>query len=215
MPSSAVAVRPRVLALLVPGVVLLALGVALGVWVLLRGDGPFVVDAWWNEVIAATASPLLSGFSLAMNFLGGGWFGVFVVPIAGTILLLVARRPWSAAFFLTAQMVSALVVQVLKQTVGRARPEDILVLSDYGSYPSGHVAGAATLAAAAAVLFPRVLVIGVGAVWVVLMAFSRTYLHAHWLSDTLGGALIGVGAALVAASAFTPLLLREQPRAWP
>ena len=84
------------------------------------------------------------------------------------------------------------------------------MLSDYGSFPSGHAANAATVAAVAVVLFPRVWVIVAGAVWVVLMAFSRTYLHAHWASDTLGGALLGTGAVLVVAALYAPRLRAER-----
>src|SRR5690606_28731516 len=119
------------------------------------------------------------------------------------------RRPWGAAYFLVAEVASVAFVQVLKHLVGRARPEDILVLSDFGSFPSGHVANAATVAMALFVLFPRVWTAVAGAAWVVLMAFSRTYLGAHWLSDTVGGALIGAAAALLVAAAFAKPLRRE------
>ena len=73
------------------------------------------------------------------------------------------KRPWSAAFFLTAELASAGAVQVLKHLFGRARPEDIIVISDYGSFPSGHVANAATIATVACILFPRLWVLIVGA----------------------------------------------------
>ena len=51
---------------------------------------------------------------------------------------------------------------MLKHLFGRVRPEDIIVISDYGSFPSGHVANAATIATAAVVLFPRLWVVIVG-----------------------------------------------------
>lgn len=207
--------RAPVIAFLASGVSLVALACLLGWWVFARGDQPFAIDVWWNAIVTTWWNPVLLGFSRVMNWVGAGWFGVLAVPIGGAAGLILVRRPWAAAYFLAAEAVSAAGVQVLKHLFGRVRPEDILVVSDYGSYPSGHVANAATIAAAAVVVFPRVWVVVAGAVWVLLMAFSRTYLHAHWLSDTLGGALIGAGAALVVAAAFVVPMARERTDARP
>lgn len=206
------AVRPAY-RYLVSGLVLVALACGLGWWILIRGDTPFAVDVWWNAFVAELYSPILTGFSRVMDWVGGGWFAVLVIPIGGAIALIVARRPWAAAYFLAAEAVSAGGVQLLKHLFGRVRPEDIIVISDYGSYPSGHVANATTLAVAAFVVFPRAWVAIVGAAWVVLMAFSRTYLHAHWASDTVGGMLVGAGAALLVAAAFAVPMARENAAA--
>ena len=202
--------RRRVVSLLVSGAVLVALSCLLGWWIFSRGNEPFAVDAWWNAAVAQMWHPALGGFSRVMNWIGGGWVGVLAVPIGGAIGLILLRRPWAAAYFLAAEAVSAAGVQVLKHAFGRVRPEDILIVSDHGSYPSGHVANAATIAAAAVVIFPRLWVVLVGAAWILLMAFSRTYLHAHWLSDTLGGALLGIGAALLVAAAFAVPMAGER-----
>lgn len=208
-------VAASVTASLAVGGVLVGLSCLLGWWIFSRGDAPFAVDVAWNTAVAQIGHPVLLGFSRVMNWVGGGWFGVLVVPIGAAIALIVLRRPWAAAYFLAAEAASAAGVQVLKHLFGRVRPEDILVVSDYGSYPSGHVANAATIAVAAVVIFPRAWVAVAGAAWVVLMAFSRTYLHAHWLSDTLGGALMGAGAALLVAAAFAVPMAREQRDAAP
>ncbi len=182
----------------------------LGWWIFSRGEEPFAVDLGWNALVANLFHPVVTAFCQFMDWVGGGWFGVLAVPIGGAIALVLVRRPWAAAYFLAAEAVSAAGVQLLKHLFGRVRPEDILIVADFGSYPSGHVANAATIAVAAFVIFPRVWVAIVGGVWVVLMAFSRTYLHAHWLSDTVGGALLGAGAALLVAAAFAVPLTRER-----
>ncbi len=194
------------------GIVLIALASALGAWVYVRGPSPFTVDVWWNQLFAAAPSEPLYVFALVMDQIGGHLTAVLIVPVLGAVAIFATRRRWSALYFLTASVGSALLVQVLKHTFGRARPEDILILSDYGSFPSGHTANAATIAVVAGVLFPRAWVRVVGAAWVILMAFSRTYLHAHWLSDTIGGALVGAGAALVLAAAFSRLRARDEDR---
>lgn len=201
---------PTRAALFSVGAVLVIAAGALGAWIFVRGETPFVIDTWWNTMLAAWISPFMLALSQVMNFLGGGWFGTLVVPLAGAVALILVKRPWSAAYFLTAEAVSAGAVQLLKHLFGRVRPEDIIVVSDYGSFPSGHVANAATIATAAVVLFPRLWVLIVGVIWVLLMALSRTYLHAHWLSDTIGGALVGAGVAMIVAGFFLPLIVRER-----
>ncbi len=198
------------LAWLVAGLLLVAAAAGLGAAVT-AGSRPPAIDEWWNGLTAVSPEVLI-GFALAMNVLGGGWFGVFAVPIGGALLLFAARRRWGAAFFLLASAISAGLVQLLKHAFGRARPEDILVVSDYGSFPSGHTANAATIAVVLIVLFPRAWVAVVGIAWTLLMALSRTILHAHWLSDTFGGALIGVGAALLVAAVLAIPIRREQLR---
>ncbi len=210
-PTLAGLTRPALFAV---GAVLLLIATALGWAIFLRGHDVFI-DVWWNNLLADWVSSPLTTISLIMNWVGAGWFGVYAVPVAGALFLALLRRPWSALFFIVAEAASAGVVQILKSLFSRTRPEDMLVISDHGSFPSGHVANAATLAALAFVLFPRGWGAIIGAGWVFLMGFSRTYLHAHWLTDTVGGTLIGIGTVLVLAGFFLPHLVHEvgRPRA--
>ncbi|GAB3605282.1 phosphatase PAP2 family protein [Conyzicola nivalis] len=180
----------------VSAVIVIVLAVLLGLIIAIRGNLPFEGDAEWMEEIIEHRHPAWEVPSLVMNFLGGGWFA-YLLPAAVAIVLCVLRRYWSALFLAVASILSALLVQVLKSLVGRPRPEDMLVTSDFGSFPSGHSANAATLVVCLAIIFRRAWIWVAGVAYVVLMMVSRTYLGAHWVSDTVGGALLGVGAALI------------------
>ena len=198
-------------ATIIAGAAALVAAALLGFVIMTRLDGlPLEFDEEWAEDVLSLRGPVGDVFAYFMDALGGGWFGVFVVPIATAIALLLIRRPWAAGYFIAASAVSAGIVQLLKEIFGRARPEDMIVASDYGSFPSGHVANAATIAVAFGVIFPHLWVWVLGAVYTALMAASRTYLGAHWLSDTIGGLLVGAGVALLLGAVIAVPLERER-----
>jgi undecaprenyl-diphosphatase len=183
---------------LIAGLAAIALAMSIGAAITLGNGGePLAVDAAWLALMLESRGPFTEGLALLLNFFGGGIVAILVIPLAIAGLFLFLRRPWAALFSIAAALASTLGVQLLKHLFGRARPEEILVHSDFGSFPSGHTANAATIAVTFAVLLPRVWVWLAGIGYVVLMAWSRTLLGAHWLSDTVGGALIGAGAVLV------------------
>ncbi|SEL30119.1 phosphatase PAP2 family protein [Streptacidiphilus jiangxiensis] len=177
-----------------------------------------VFQGWDNRWLAWMGGPH-TGFphavAMALN-----WFGAptgVVVPLALALLLAALRRWWSLLFFATAYLGgSVVVVQVLKNTVDRQRPAHPLVTVDHGSFPSGHAFGAALLVVLVGALFVPVARRGwwwlFSGLFVLTMMWSRTWLHAHWLSDTVAGALAGAATALLLWRAFTPLLSREADR---
>lgn len=192
------------------GVGLLALATALGALVVFAYPQTPGFDRWWNDTISAARADWMVDFALVLNWIGGGWVAILGVPLL-TIAALVVGRHWRGAVFAAVSFAaSAGAVQLLKQLFGRARPDDMLVVSDYGSFPSGHTANAATIALVLWVLFPRVWIAIVGAAWVLAMALSRTFLSVHWASDTLGGALVGAGVVLVLAAWLLPWIERTK-----
>jgi undecaprenyl-diphosphatase len=198
---------------LVSAFAVLVVAVLIGAVVMLRGAGnPLGLDTEWMDEILEHRSPVWEVPSLAMNYLGGGVIGVFIVPIAIIVALCLFRRFWAAAFFAAATILSAGLVQLLKGIFGRARPEQILVHADFGSFPSGHVANATTMAVVLAIILRRTWVWVAGVVYVILMLLSRTYLGAHWLSDTVGGLLLGAGVAVIVWAPIANRLYRENER---
>lgn len=87
-----------------------------------------------------------------------------------------------------------LTVEGLKWTLGRTRPDGDSRRRN-SAFPSSHAANAFAVATVIALRWRRAaLPFGVFALAV---AYSRMYLDRHWLSDVTGGALIGVGGALL------------------
>jgi membrane-associated phospholipid phosphatase len=184
--------------MLVAGLVLLVLGAALTVVVatsdvmqpLDDGFRELMVSARWGPLVAVCKA-LSIGFGTAV---------LWPVRVAVTVVIALRRR-WAMllAWVLTV-LLSELLIGPVKALVNRPRPPDPLVVTSGASYPSGHaIASAVTLIGVVMALTTgrRRLHWMVGAVLVAAaVALSRTYLSAHWLTDVIGGSLLGAGVAL-------------------
>jgi undecaprenyl-diphosphatase len=158
-----------------------------------------VFARWMVEIRAGW----LTGIADVFNVLG---LAIVTLPIrvAITGFLILRRRWWHVAAFVTAVVLSEILIGPLKAAYDRPRPPGSLVHTSGGSFPSGHaVAASVTAVAAVIALWPegrRRYLWGAAAVaFSLVMALSRAYLLAHWLSDALAGVLLGTTVALGSA----------------
>lgn len=148
------------------------------------------------------------------NRLGGGMNPPLIVAYFFVVGLLFARPRHAeiAMCMLLAGGVAGLLVQILKQVIGRARPElwhgpFHHTWPSATSFPSGHTVGAFALAGVIVFgsrsvplrIVAMLLAIGVG--------LSRILAFRHWPSDVLASALIG----MVFAWFFVSALMDESP----
>lgn len=101
-----------------------------------------------------------------------------------------------------ASALSAGHVILMKWVVQRPGPVTAF-FEGLGSFPSGHAANAAVLATVGGLLLRRGWAWSTGAVYVALVAASRVVVGAHWLTDTVVGAVAGAGVALLVWSVWS------------
>ena len=170
---------------------------------------PFVGE-WDGAVYRAVdeiSSAPLGALTRLLHIVGSG---VVMIPLraAVTVWLLVRRRWRAFAAWALTWATAEIVLASAKAFFHRGRPPGALVATVGYSFPSGHaVAGAATAVALVLVLLPagpsrRRWEFGAIA-FAFLMAFSRVYLLAHWLSDVTAGVLLGTGIALAGCALVT------------
>jgi len=147
--------------------------------------------------------PGLVKISAAVTILGGYPF-TLGVAISATLILL-ARKQWRPALLLLATvLLERLVVELLKDWIGRPRPL-LAHLPNSLAFPSGHSANSMTTYLAVALFavpapYRRTAAIS-AMILSVLVGITRIILGVHWPSDVIGGwtfGLMAVGLAYVA-----------------
>jgi membrane-associated phospholipid phosphatase len=196
--------RSAGVAIWLAGTLLILLVIVSTVGVLLvGGDGgrATVLDRAVLDHLVGRRTPTLSVIWNTITVAGDT---SLLVPLAltGGILWRLRRGDWFLLHLLGGAYLGAVVLfQAAKRIVGRARPDgDVAYNREVGlAFPSGHTTDAAAVYTAVALvvlLFVtvwalRVAVISVSAAVVVLVATSRLYLAAHWVTDVLAGVLLG------------------------
>jgi lipid A 4'-phosphatase len=149
----------------------------------------------------------ITQFGLAKWYLVGAaalWAGLHLaarLPRFAARALRLDAYSYLPLFFFATVAAPGLVVDVLKGVFGRARPKLLFAdggygfffwsaRADYWSFPSGHTANAVAIALALVAIWPRFLPLYV--VFALLIAMSRIIITAHYLSDVIMGAYVGV-----------------------
>lgn len=169
-----------------------------------------VVDIEVARWLHAHSSPVLTQCLLIITNLHDPWI---ISPVAGVITIYLAwKKRWYAA------LATLLVIQggmllnlVAKHIFHRARPSfdnPLVTLTTY-SFPSGHVVASTVFYGVLAALLiikthsrsRALFIILIASAMVVLVAFSRLYLGAHYLSDVMAAFLEAIGWLVLCLSA--------------
>ena len=192
-------------------------------WNLTARSSLAALDARVAEWLHARGTPALIAFFLVVTHLNST---VAIATFSGLFALVLARlREWYWILTLAVAVGGgALLNVVLKYAYERLRPrfeEPLLELTSY-SFPSGHTSGAvAFYGVLAAFLVSRFYearrraACVAGAIAAVgLVAFSRIYLGAHYLSDVLAAACSSTVWLVVCLSAGHALVRGKLRRRW-
>jgi membrane-associated phospholipid phosphatase len=174
-----------------------------------------LVDGWAIAQLHRLPAWLIAAFLRISDFGRSGWFlwpiGLALLALAALVQPAIGRMTNLVAATIVVRLgfiflgigVPGLLVAIVKRLIGRVRPSDLgpfhYVLfawrPDYASFPSGH----STAAFAAAVTVGAVWERARPALWIyaVLIAVSRIGVAAHYPSDVLAGAFVGISSALV------------------
>lgn len=163
--------------------------------------------SFWHGA-AEVAGDVLTPLFRAVTFLGEK--GILMFLIAGILMCRPRTRRLGLCMFGAVCCGALLTNVILKDMVARPRPflasEEFAYwwkyvgcpAEDGFSFPSGHMTAAAAGVVAYLILSHRRWYAWLSGLWVLLMACARPYLMAHYPSDVLAAAGVGIVSALLA-----------------
>ena len=194
---------------------MLAMSVGVGAALAVIAATMVLVDGWAIAHVHRLPAWLIAAFLRISDFGRSGWLlwpiGLVLLALAALVRPALGRMTNLVAaaivvrlgFIFLAIGIPGLVVAIVKRLIGRVRPSDLgpfhYVLfawrPDYASFPSGHSTAAFAAAVAVGAVWERARLV----MWIyaVLIAASRIGVAAHYPSDVLAGAFVGITSALV------------------
>ena len=163
-----------------------------------------LVEKLWN--------PVLDAIMVFITHLGDD--GIFWLVLAAVLLIFKKTRKLGVLLLLGLGVASVINNLVLKQIFERPRPfnftgwpegfvfpNPLIEKPDSFSFPSGHTSS--SLGAATPLLIKAKKKLGIPIfVLAVLVGFSRVYVHVHYPTDVIVGAIVGIVSGIIAVVAF-------------
>ncbi|TKC01321.1 phosphatase PAP2 family protein [Pedobacter cryotolerans] len=161
------------------------------------------LDVQISLFVQKIQSPILDQIMLGISFFGELPWSLIMVLIVASIFFIAKFR--HEAYFITSILSSGLVILGIKNIINRPRPTEFYVrlveINRFQSFPSGHVMSYILFFGFIIILMKnlksipnsiRQTVTYISLFLMLLIPFSRVYLGAHWLSDTIGGFILGL-----------------------
>lgn len=157
--------------------------------------------------LTAPVSKIKTTILTELTFMGDP-ITVGIVTIGLMLFLWRRGRATDSVWYGMLQFIGYCLVILIKYSVARLRPPFRLISVSGYSFPSGHTFSTvififtllALLLPYCKVKWQKVLLEIVGALWIIIIMYSRVYLRAHFTSDVIGSFLLAIGWWLLANS---------------
>ncbi len=167
------------------------------------------IDILVQNYLVLTRTPLLTTVMIVLTSFFDFSLYFILLAICISILVYIVRGRKYAILFVASLFFGALIMYILKVYFGVARPLDS-ILSAYGnSFPSGHATISTVFFSMLMYIFDRyfrthgrIIFNTICICFIALVAFSRLYLGEHWLSDVLGGIVLGALISYISVLVF-------------
>lgn len=165
---------------------------------IVTSDSIVAMDHFVSQQMGLLSESSVVNFFIFMTSLGSTPITCLVVLLTGILCWVIGQR-YVVIGLLTATIGSTVFTFLSKLLFHRGRPLDILLLEQTYSFPSGHATVAIALygfLAYMAIRFSRdftrqVRIVVITIFFSILIGLSRIVLNEHYLSDVLGGYLVG------------------------
>ncbi len=186
------------------------LGIVLILSLFARGSSTLWIDARTTSIVQDLDGPEFSAIAAVGNAIGYFRIALPLWALAAIGAALTRRRRELAFLIVLLSLRGA--ATILKGVFDSPRPTakvaELVGTHEGLGFPSGHSVTASVAVGGAAFLALRMASSGraritVAFVWtacVTLTAFARIWVGAHWLTDTIGGTLVGATIVLISAN---------------
>ncbi|MBM7617329.1 undecaprenyl-diphosphatase [Weissella uvarum] len=197
------------------GLSLLVLFLILAVLVKLHSPIVGTIDQFGFRLAESVTSPFGIEIAKMMTTFGGPIPNTIFAVVIATIFWFWHKKDASLTL-LVSYFTGSVLALMAKLVIQRPRPVDPLQHNHGFSFPSGHMVTTTLLILLVTVLLMRymqhealqVVLWMFALAWILIIALSRVYLRAHYLTDIIGGGLFATGFVLLTVL-FKPLVMHE------
>lgn len=164
------------------------------------------------HVLQSVRTIKLDQLMVAFSFIGEIQV-LTLLLIVITAWLFLRRNNREACYLLLSGLLGASLTYIFRALIKFPRPSGLMLVKDSFSFPSGHATLSVAILGFLAILIskqmhrdiPKSVVYIPISILIFLIAFSRIFLGDHWLTDIIGGGLLGISCCL-----FSMIALQRQ-----